>query len=488
MHHKSWRNGSIVAMVMLLVIGSLLTLSIAPASTVAAQDAPTATPRDPAWLGFSTARTAIEEEKEVDLSIVSRWDFFQDDWSTPNGNHPQHAAGIDSCVSTVIIAQGRPVYFGWTFVITSVTGEVYEARVGFDLNDVAICDILSVPVARAANTNPESTQEPNGNLPPPVAGSGLTGSFELGGHIAGLTAEAVSAMQRSGMRWIKEQVPLWAGAQYGIDRINAAHENGFKLLIGFVGDRDALGADPTGHTQTFAAMAAQMAAAGADAIEVWNEPNIDREWPTGQVSGASYTTLLATTYNAIKAANPNTIVISGAPAPTGFFGAAGCNANGCNDDVFMQQMADAGAAQYLDCVGIHYNEGVLPPSAYSGDPRGGYPSYFYGSMVARATAPFPGKPICFTELGYLSGEGMGAPIPPSFDWTPNDPITVAEQAAYLAEAASLSAQRGDIRIMIIWNVNFTRWDSDPMGGYAIIRPNGSCPACDALGSVMGAGN
>lgn len=483
MHHKSWRNISILAIVMLLAIASLLTVSIVPTGTVFAQEEPTATPRDPIWLGFSTVRSAIEEQEGVDLTIVRKWDFHQDDWSKPNGNHPQNAAGIDSCVSTVIIAEGRPIYFGWTYVITSLTGDVYEGRVSFDLNDIAICDILSVPVA--PTPDPESTAEADVDLPPAIAGSGASGSFELGGHIAGLTGEAVAAMQQSGMTWIKEQVPLWAGVDYGVARINAAHDNGFKILVGFVGDKNALATDPAGHIATYSEMAATMAAAGADAIEVWNEPNIDREWPTGQVSGANYTSLLATASNAIRAANPNTIVISGAPAPTGFFGAAGCNANGCNDDVFMQQMADAGAAQYIDCVGIHYNEGVLPPTANGGDPRGSYPSYFFSSMINRAAAPFPGKPICFTELGYLSGEGMGAPIPPSFDWTPNDPITVAEQASYLAQAASSAAQRGDIRIMIIWNVNFTRWDDDPMGGYAIIRPDGSCPACGALGSVMG---
>jgi len=468
---------------MSLVIASLLTISVAPTSTVAAQDAPTATPRDPAWLGFSAARSAVEEQEGVDLSIVSKWNFYQDDWSQPNANHPQHAAGIDSCVSTVIIAEGRPVYFGWTYVITSLEGKVYEARVSFDLKDVAICDILSTPVV--PTPNPESTAEANVNLPPALAGSGATGGFELGGHIAGLTSQAVSAMQQSGMKWIKEQVPLWSGAQYGIDRINAAHANGFKMLVGFVGDKEALAADPTGYIKSYSDMAAALAGAGADAIEVWNEPNIDREWPTGQVSGANYTSLLASASNAIRTANPNTMIISGAPAPTGFFGAAGCTANGCNDDVFMQQMADAGAAQYIDCVGIHYNEGVLPPTANGGDPRGSYPTYFFSSMIARASAPFPGKKICFTELGYLSGEGMGAPIPASFDWTPNDPITVAEQASYLAQAASAAAQRGDVRLMIVWNINFTRWDTDPMGGYAIIRPDGSCAACSALGTVMG---
>jgi hypothetical protein len=39
--------------------------------------------------------------------------------------------------------------------------------------------------------------------------------------------------------------------------------------------------------------------------------------------------------------------------------------------------------------------------------------------------------------------------------------------------------------MIVWNVDFADFTpTDPMGGYAMIRPGGGCPACEALGAVM----
>src|SRR5690606_1066279 len=110
-----------------------------------------------------------------------------------------------------------------------------------------------------------------------IAGSGATGSFELGGHVSQLGPNAVSAMNRAGMTWVKEQISVSAGLQQGINRINNAQSNGFKILLGVVGNRDSLGADPDGYAQTYAAFVAELAAAGADAIEVWNEPNIDRE-------------------------------------------------------------------------------------------------------------------------------------------------------------------------------------------------------------------
>jgi len=38
-----------------------------------------------------------------------------------------------------------------------------------------------------------------------------------------------------------------------------------------------------------------------------------------------------------------------------------------------------------------------------------------------------------------------------------------------------------VRMLIIWNVDFTRYTpTDPQAGYAIIRANGDCPACRTL--------
>ena len=427
---------------------------------------------------IALAVAAIERENGLDLSAVRSyaWDTtgLAGDWDAANAEHPSRIRGIDSCVSTEL--RGRDIFRGATVTITTRGGQTFTARVSRSNQAVAICDLGVTAAAGGAN----AAVDPN--LPPPVAGAGATGAFELGGHVDGLTGPALSALQQSGMTWIKKQLPTSAGVAKGVEFINAAKSNGYKILLGVVGDRAALGADPEGYASGYATFVRALAEAGADAIEIWNEPNIDREWPAGQINGANYTRLLAASYNAIKGVNPNTIVISGAPAPTGFFGAAGCAEGGCNDDTFMQQMAAAGAANYLDCVGLHYNEGIVPPSQASGDPRGEYPTYYFNSMTSRGASLFPGKPICYTELGYLSGEDQPSAIPGGFAWAQN--VTVAEHAAWLADAAARAAARGDVRLMIVWNVNFTRWDSDPMGGYAIIRPDGSCPACSALGTVM----
>ncbi len=303
--------------------------------------------------------------------------------------------------------------------------------------------------------------------------------FSYGGHIEGLSERTINAMRTAGMTWVKRQWRYQAGQNpndvAGI--INEAHAYGFRILIGIVGSTSEL--NNGGYFDQYAGFVGGVAALGADAIEVWNEMNIDREWPSGSIDPGQYTQLLRVSYNAIKGANPNTMVISGAPAPTGFFG--GCSPSGCDDSQYIAGMAAAGAANYMDCLGAHYNEGIVSPDATSGDPRGNsdyFTSYFWGMVNTYSRAFRNARPICFTELGYLTGEGY-PPLPGGFAWAGD--VTVAQQAAWLDRAVALSASSGKVRLLIVWNVDFQQYGDDPMAGYAIIRPDGGCPACEALG-------
>jgi hypothetical protein len=447
---------------------SLLAVLLVLVAPAGAQDAaPTAA--DPMSRALEAVRLALEEKFGADLQVLTRWTFEE----------MEFVNGIDSCVQLDDPNSGRRLYWGWRFVLTSVTGQRYEGRSSFDATIITACD--EVTVEAPAPAAPGAAADPN--LPAPVAGSGAVGGFEVGGHVLELSGNTVGLMRRAGMTWVKKQLRFSLGQDpsSAAGLIQSAKSNGFKILLGIVGDPTQMG-DFDGYINAYAQFVGGVAALGPDAIEVWNEPNIDREWPAGQINGANYTRLLAAAFNAIKSRNGNVMVISGAPAPTGFFGTAGCGSGGCNDDTFMQQMASAGAAAYLDCVGLHYNEGIIAPSQSGGDPRGGYPTYYFGSMLARGYNPF-GKPVCWTELGYLSGQGFSTAIPGNFSWANN--TTVAQHAAWLAEAASLSAQSGRVRLMIVWNVDFPFFTAtDPMGGYAMFRPDGSCPACDSIGTVM----
>ena len=84
------------------------------------------------------------------------------------------------------------------------------------------------------------------------------------------------------------------------------------------------------------------------AYQVWNEPNLAREWGGQPPNPAQYVALLSGCYKAIKAADPNALVISAGLAPTG---------NGLPDAIpdaqYLEQMYQAGVAPYFDLLGVH---------------------------------------------------------------------------------------------------------------------------------------
>ena len=162
--------------------------------------------------------------------------------------------------------------------------------------------------------------------------------------------------------------------------------------------------------------------------------NLDREWPTGQIDPAHYAVMLEKAYKAIKAVNEDTMVITGALTPTNAEGVFGMSMV-WNDDRYYLGMANAGVADFADCIGVQYSAGMLPPSAQGGDPRGEYPTRYLPLMLQRVAWPFRNSdiPMCITEMGYLSPEGYG-PLPRSFDWAAN--TSVREQAQWLAAGDS----------------------------------------------------
>lgn len=304
------------------------------------------------------------------------------------------------------------------------------------------------------------------------------GAFELGGHIH--TSDYLAQMKDLGMTWVKTQVVMPGGAPDMTGLINAVHGQGMKILIGAVGDRGR--ASDGNYHKEFAQHVAALAAQGADAIEIWNEPNLDREYGYGKVDPANYVNMLHDAYGAIKSVNPNTLVIGGANAPTGYFG-GGCSPNGCDDSYFLAKMGELRADRYMDCMGAHHNGSMVGPDQTKGAPTGDHYSwYFWGTLGVTYNA-FNGRiPICWTELGYVSGEGIGA-LPGGFSW--GSATSLDNQAQWLARAVQLSRESGKVRLMIIWNIDFRQWNEDPQAGYSIFRPNGECRACGALKSAMG---
>ena len=368
-------------------------------------------------------------------------------------------------------------------------GTIYIVQAGDTLSSIARRFGVTVNAIAQANgiTNPnliyvgQRLVIPDGSTPSPTPIPPTPPAVELplGGQTLNLANQA--QMEYAGMEWIKVQHKCTAGDDANVlaGIINDAHANGFSILISITG-KDAYPAPGSIDFNAFAQFAGGVAALAPDAIEVWNEMNIDFEWPAGEINPTAYVNnMLAPSYHAIKAANPNVMVISGALAPTGFDNTQ----NAWADNRYVYGMAAAGAAAYADCIGVHHNAGATSPYVSYGHPADDgshhYSWYFQPTMNLYYGAFSGTRQLCFTELGYLSGEGFPA-LPPNFWWAGN--TTVANQATWLAEAKAISASSGKVRMMVIYNVDFIRYDpdSDPQAGYAIIRPDGTCPACEVL--------
>lgn len=92
-----------------------------------------------------------------------------------------------------------------------------------------------------------------------------------------------------------------------------------------------------------------------DYYQIWNEPNIYPEWGNQKVDPVSYTELLCMAYRMVKEADPTSVVISGAMAPTVELGTWNHDYDGNNmmDVIFLQRMYDAGAGNCFDIMAVN---------------------------------------------------------------------------------------------------------------------------------------
>ena len=324
----------------------------------------------------------------------------------------------------------------------------------------------------------------------------LPGRLEAGVYVG--PQSAISGVGEVGFSWVKYRVELTRDTPVDVvARIAAANKLGLKVLLQVMGDRARAG--EAAYWKEYAAQAATLAQANPNAIEVWHWPNLDHDFGgngQGKVNPESYVGLLREAYTAIKAANKNVIVISGAPAATGYRG-GGCDAVVCDDKPFIERMSKAGAGKYMDCLGAAVHSSVNSPDIRKGGPTGDHPSwYFLATIEVSAKAFRNAKPICLTGVGFLSKEGVAESLPPGFSWA--NAITVADQATWLAQAVIVARRMRNVRLMVIdnWDLRGYITDADyyapnplpngPMDGsfYSIVRPDGSCVACVGLRGVL----
>ncbi len=110
---------------------------------------------------------------------------------------------------------------------------------------------------------------------------------------------------------------------------------------------DAPAADPA-HWRAYCAAVAGRYRGKVAAYQIWNEPNLSREWGGQRPDPAAYVALLAACSEEIRAADPGAVLISAGLAPTGNY-----DDLALPDDIFLDHMYRNDFQKYIDAVGAH---------------------------------------------------------------------------------------------------------------------------------------
>ena len=319
-----------------------------------------------------------------------------------------------------------------------------------------------------------------------------------------------------GMQWVKVQLEWWLVQPSDVDRqwffydgvVDEANKAGLCLMFSIVGSPDYLRSDgqhngPPDDYERFGVFLGELLDRYPNqihAIEVWNEMNLDREWKTDNgVNAADYVRFLQISNDAIKAKDPNIIVISGALAPTG----GGDGIAWLDDFSWLDNAIAAGMLNHADCVGTHHNGYNLGPS-FAFDQTGSSPdaatATFRGpfdnphhswsfkttldTYASKVRSVDPTKKLCVTEFGWASSEGYDE-LPVGFEFAQDN--TLEEQAEWLVEAFQQMRNSDDVWLAFVFNYDFGNKGSGPTDDpvpYSIVDINGiPRPAFGALAGM-----
>jgi hypothetical protein len=295
---------------------------------------------------------------------------------------------------------------------------------------------------------------------------------------------AVGAIKGMGFNWVKFQLP-WKDFEGGgpgqrnwpDDVIGDLNGGGLSILVSIVkapdwarpGNTDRSVEGPPADPGTYASFVGEFAGrycGRVQAIEVWNEQNLDYEWGREPLDPARYVRLLAAAYGAIKRACPGTVVVSGALTPTGAPPPVAMD-----DFTYLERMYQAGLRNYADAIGAHPSGFNVAPDVQGGGAAcnfiSGQGSMFRGpcdsphhSWSFRSTMEGyrnimvrygdANKRIWPTEFGWAAG-WTGAP---GYEYANDN--SAEEQAQWTVRAYEIMRGWGFVGPAFLWNLNYNQ--------------------------------
>jgi hypothetical protein len=282
-----------------------------------------------------------------------------------------------------------------------------------------------------------------------------------------ITDRIVEQAEKQDLRLIVrlDSEPTWASGQ--------VYPNDAKVIM-----------SPPRNYQDFADFAYAVASrykGRVAAYQIWNEPNLAREWGGQAPNPADYARLLKTGFEAIKRGDEAAYVITAGMAPT-----TRNDKVAMPDTNFVKQMYAAGAKPYFGFLGAHGAGFKAPPEM---DPAevSTNPDYYNKGDV---NCPGPACRIyCFRHVEDLrqimvdNGDQKKKVVVLEFGWTidprPNSPyawhaVTEAQQSDYFVRAYQYAKQNwqpwiGVMSLIYMPDIDWT--ENDEQYWWSIAVPN-----------------
>lgn len=289
------------------------------------------------------------------------------------------------------------------------------------------------------------------------------------------TDTVVEHLDELGVMWVKHTIN-WANVEgtrgnVDFDRLDAIveplDEAGLNILLTVTNapnwsrSTDAENGPPIQNSEyaRFVGQLAERYSGRVDAYEIWTEPNLRREWSGKSLGGEHYVALLRLAYNAIKENDPSASVISAGLAPT----QTNDGTNAIDDRIFLQQMYDAGVADFVDAIGVHPNGWANPPDSVCC--RNNRPSvanwddqeafFFLETLTAYREIMNAngdsGNFLWATSFGWGAVETEEEVVNPSFGWIIY--TNQQEQSQYTVRAFQLGRDLSYVGPMFLDNLN-----------------------------------
>ncbi len=219
---------------------------------------------------------------------------------------------------------------------------------------------------------------------------------------------------------------------------------------------------------TFCAKVAERYRGRVSAYQIWNEPNLSREWGDNPPDAAGYVELLAPCSRAIRQADEAAILISAGLAPTGTN-----NNQALPDDVYLDQMYRHGFQRYIDVLGVHA-PGYATPEIGPDDEAAKHRWFTFRRVedLRKIMLNYgdEARQMAIMEFGYTTDR-----VNPDYQWFS---VTEQEQAEYLERAYEyvIANWRPWVGLMVLIYLPDPAWQpADEEYWWSILEPDGSGP-------------